>query len=115
VSDLRNSVKATYDSRETGPRYWVTAAINGKTVAFRERADDPFVRQVVYVGWWDMLRALFRDRRVIVEVTVGADLTLMDDVLELDENTLIEGRTRKAAFGQAMHGKLSAHVGGHDG
>jgi hypothetical protein len=105
-------VKATYDSRETGPRYWVTTAINNKTIAFRERVDDPFARTFVRVGLWDVLRAWLLDRRLIVEVTVGADTDVMYDVLELDENTLIAGRTRKAAFEQSMHGKLSAHVGG---
>jgi hypothetical protein len=104
----RNSVRATYDSRETGPRYWVTTTINGRPGIFRQPIPDPFVRTTVEIfGWRDLLLGLFR-KRLVVEVTVGADSALMDDVLELDENTLIAGRTRKAAFQQSMHGKLAA-------
>jgi hypothetical protein len=105
---LRNSVKATYDSRETGPRYHVTTRINDHTLVFREPVPDPFVRTTVTIrSWRDLLLGLLR-RRIEVEVIVGADTELMDDVLELDENTLIHGRTREAAFQQSMHGGLAA-------
>jgi hypothetical protein len=103
--DLRPSVRATYDSRITGPRYWVTTEIDGETIAFREPIDDPFVRCAVRVNLRALLRGLLR-RQVFVTVVVGADPELMNDVLELDENTLIPGRTRKAAFGQSIHQKL---------
>lgn len=108
MSDLRPSVRATYDSTETGPRYWVTTEVDGETVQFREPVPDPFVRKTVHVTWqrWSWLP--WPRRQVTVTVVVGADPELMNDVLELDENTLIPGRTRQAAFRQSMHGKLRA-------
>lgn len=108
ASALRASVRATYDSRETGDRYHVTTSINDKTVSFQKRVPDPFVRTTVTVGLRDALAALLRLRPVKVEVVVGGDVEVMNDVLELDDNTLIPGRTRKAAFQQSMHGKLAA-------
>lgn len=108
MDDLKPSVRATYDSRETGPRFHVTTRINGKTVGFKTRVPDPFGRTTVTVGLRDALAAFLRGRPIKVEVTSGADPEVMDDVLELDENTLIHGRTRQAAFRQATHGKLAS-------
>lgn len=108
TSALRASVKATYDSRETGPRYWVTTSIDGKPVEFRRPLPDPFVRKTVNIEWRPVKWLPWPRLRVAVEVTVGAYPDLMDDVLELDENTLIAGRTRKEAFRQSMHGKLKS-------
>ncbi|MGN9802051.1 hypothetical protein [Micromonospora sp. L32] len=105
MSDLRPSVRATYDSEQTGPRYWVTSTIDGQAVAFRVRIADPFVRHTVRVGLRDLLRGLLRGR-LTVEVTVGGDTEVMRDVLELDEQALIHGRTRRAAFQQSIHQKL---------
>lgn len=102
------SVRATYDSRETGPRYWVTTTIDGKPVEFRQPLSDPFVRKTVNLEWRLVSWLPWPRHRVTVEVTVGADPELMNDVLELDDNTLIPGRTRKEAFRQSMHGKLAA-------
>ncbi len=108
---MKPSVRATYDSRETGPRYHVTTCVNNKTVEFRKPIEDPFVRQMVYVGWRQILRALLLDRRVIVEVTVGGDREICHDVLELDENTLIADRTRRAAFHSHINEALGRFVG----
>lgn len=105
MNDLRPSVRATYDSRETGPRYWVTTEIDGRTVAFRQPLDDPFVRITVRVTWLARLTSLFR-RDMTVTCTVGGDPQVMNDVLELDDNTLVPGRSRRAAFQQSIHGKL---------
>lgn len=105
--DLVPSLRATYDSAETGPRYWVTSTIDGRPVVFHQPIQDPFVRHTVHLGWRDLLRGLLR-RRLTVEVTVGADGQLMDDVLELDAQTLIPGRTRREAFHQSLHGRLAA-------
>jgi hypothetical protein len=109
--DLRPSVRATYDSRQTGPRYWVTTEINDRAIAFRERLADPFVRTTVHVHWRDLLRGLLR-LRLRVTVTVGADREMANDVLELDENTLIPGRTRRAAFRQSLNQRLREAVDG---
>ena len=108
MSDLKPSVRATYDSRETGPRYWVTTELGDRTIGFRQPQDDPFVNTVVVVGWRDLLAALLFRGRLIVRVVVGGDKDVCDDVLELDENAIVPGRTRRAAFHQSMHGKLAA-------
>lgn len=106
MADLKPSVRATYDSRDTGPRYWVTTTIDGKPLSLRAPIEDPFVRLTVTYGWRDLLRHVLRPRNLVVEVTVGADREMMHDVLELDENTLIADRTRKAAFQQSISGNL---------
>lgn len=105
MSELHPSVKATYDSRETGPRYNVTSKINGRPVVFMKSIEDPFVRHTVHVGIVDLVRALFRGR-LELEVTVGGDLDVVNDVLELDDNNLIPGRTRKAAFNQHLNERM---------
>ena len=94
MSEKRNSIRATYDSRETGPRYHVTTRLDDRTVAFQVPTDDPFVRQTVTVGWPDLLRALFR-RRLVVTVIVGGDCDIIEDVSELDDNYLGVNCTRR--------------------
>lgn len=101
MRDLRLSVRATYDSQQTGWPYYVTTAVDGRPVAWQHRIPDPFVRQTVHLGWRDLLRGLLR-RGLAVEVTIGADREAMNDVLELDEQALIPGRTRQAAFQQSI-------------
>jgi hypothetical protein len=104
---MRNSIRATYDSRETGPQYWVTSEIGDRTVCFRQPADDPFVRHTVTVGLWDAVRELLRRRRVEVTVLVGATRDRVDDVLELDGNTLVPGdSTRRAAWDSHINERL---------
>lgn len=104
------SVRATYDSRETGDRYHVTTSVNDRPVSFQKRVPDPFVRTTVTVGVRDALAAFLRLRPVKVEVTVGGDVEVMKDVLELDDNTLIPGRARQAAYQQSVHGKLKVFI-----
>lgn len=111
MTDLSPSVRATYDSRDTGPRYWVTTEVDDRTVTFQQPLDDPFARTRVHLGWRDLLRGLLR-RDLVVTVTIGGDRKITHDVLELDENQLIRGRTRHAAFQQAMHSKLAAIADG---
>lgn len=115
MADLAPSVRATYDSQVTGPRYWITVTVNDHPIEFQAPMPDPFVCNTVRVSWADVFRALLRRRRVTVVMTVGADRELMNDVLELDDQALVAGRTRQAAFRQSMHGKLAAfgeEVGG---
>lgn len=88
----------------------MTTTIDGNPLTFRAPIEDPFVRQTVTLGWRDLLRGVLRRRGLVVEVTVGADIEAMNDVLELDENTLIAGRTRKAAFQQSISSKLGALI-----
>lgn len=108
--DLIPSLRPTYDSAETRPRYWVTSTVNDRPVAFQQPLPDPFVRHTVRLGWRDLLRGLLRRGRLVVEVTVGAPGELMDDVLELDAQSLIPGRTRHEAFHQSRHGQLAAYA-----
>ena len=94
---MRRSLQPTYDSRLTGPAYHVTYRVNGKAITFREPIADPFIRGHVTVGFWDLLRSLFRGH-LTVEVQVGASWDRMNDVLELDVNTLLGQSSRRKAF-----------------
>lgn len=106
----RVSIQPTYDSRETGPRYYVSAFVHGRAVTWRKPIDDPFVTTTVTVGWPDLLRALLR-RRLLVRFQVDADRDLIEDVLELDGNHLGINCTRRAEF----HGQLFKALDDRDG
>ena len=103
----RQSIQPTYDSRETGPRYHVTTTIDGRVIGkFRHRVSDPFVHQTVHIGLRDLWRGLLR-RSLTVEVTVGGDLDVMDDVLDLDANNLSIGpSTRRDEFNARINDSL---------
>lgn len=94
---MRSSIRPTFDSRETGARYHVTTRIDDETIDFQHRVSDPFVRQTVTIGWRHLLRGLLRGR-LVVEVIVSGDRDVVNDVLELDDNTLLPGSTRRAAW-----------------
>jgi hypothetical protein len=98
----RASIQPTYDSRETGPRYHVTTRVGGQTIQFEHRIEDPFVRQRVTIGWQDLLRAL-RRRRLVVEVLVGGDADVINDVMELDANCLTPNSTRRDEFNAGIN------------
>ncbi|MCW2897881.1 MAG: hypothetical protein JWO67_146 [Streptosporangiaceae bacterium] len=94
----RQSIEPTYDSRETGPRFHVTTRIGDETIVFQQPIPDPFVRTTVHVGnRWDLLRGLLRGR-LTVEVIVSGDYEVVNDVLELDANTLTPNSTRRDEF-----------------
>jgi hypothetical protein len=78
MPDLHPSVRATYDSARTGPRYWTTVTVNDYPIEFRNPLPDPFARTKVTVSWADTLRALIRGRHVVVEVTIGAHVAESD-------------------------------------
>lgn len=103
----RQSIEATYDSQETGERFYVTTQVGDRTITFQRRIPDPFVRTTVHVGIWDALRAMLRLRRVEVTVTVGADPDLVNDVLELDYNTLVPNSTRQQEWDQHVRDVLT--------
>lgn len=103
----RQSIEATYDSRDTGDRFHVTSQIGDRTVEFQRRVPDPFARTTVTVGAWDALRALLRGRPVEVTVIVGGDREAVNDVLELDYNTLVPGSTRRDEWNQHLHDVLA--------
>lgn len=104
----RRSIQPTYDSRETGARFWVTSTINGKPVAFRQPVDDPFVRHTVHVSWRDLLRSLITRRGMAVAVAVGGDASVIEDVMELDNNYLGVNCTRRDVFNQHVNERLGA-------
>ena len=103
----RQSIDATYDSRDTGDRYHVTTTIGDRMLMFQRRVPDPFVRTTVRVGLWDALRALLRGRPVEVTVLVGGDRGVVTDVLELDYNTLTLNSTRRDEWNRHVHDRLA--------
>lgn len=103
----RKSIEASYDSRDTGHRFHVTAQVGDRTIDFQRRIPDPLVRATVSVGIWDALRALLRFRPIEVTVIVGADPEVANDVLELDYNTLVPGSTRRDEFNQHLQDRLT--------
>lgn len=110
----RQSIDATYDSRDTGHRFHVTTQVGDNTIAFRERVPDPFVRHTVTVGLWDALRFLLRGRPVEVTVIVDGDREVVNDVMELDYNTLVPGSTRRDDWDQHVHDRLNMMGRGED-
>lgn len=114
MKTARQSIVGTYDSRETGDRFHVTTSIGDRTITFQQRVPDPFVRATVRVGWPDLLRGLLR-RRLTVDVVVGGDLDVMNDVLELDNNTLVPGSSRRREFNAQVSDAIRVHVSGAPG
>jgi hypothetical protein len=105
MSEKRNSIRATYDSRETGPRYHVTTRVGGRMIEFEKPMADPFVSHRVTVGWPDLLRGLLR-RRLAVEVMIGGDLDVVEDVMELDDNYLGYNCTRRDTWNSHVNESL---------
>lgn len=103
----RSSIEPTYDSRETGPRYHVTTRLGDRTTEFQKPTPDPFVSHTVRLTWRGILRCLLDGKRPAVTVTVGGDRGIVEDVLELDADTLGYNCTRRDEFnvslGAAMH------------
>lgn len=97
----RTSIQPTYDSRKTGPRYYVTTQIDDRTIEFQKPIADPFVRQTVHIGTRDLLRGLLR-RHLTVVVNVGGDRDVVEDVMELDNNWLGSDSTRRDGFNAAL-------------
>lgn len=62
--------------------YFITTKLAGRTITDRRPLADPFVRHTVYVGWWDLLRALLRGR-LIVRVDLEADDATVFRVMNL--------------------------------
>ena len=110
----RQSIEPTYDSRETGPRYHVTVALNDKPIKFMHKIDDPFVTETIHVHWTDLLRGLLR-RGLKVSVSVGGDREICDDVLELDADTLVPGSTRRQEFNASLNRSMRRMLAPTDG
>lgn len=110
----RRSIEPTYDSRETGPRFHVTTRLGDYTTEFQKPIDDPFVRHTTTVAWRDILRCAISRQRVRVTVLVGADRDLIDDVMELDANTLTPNSTRRDEFNVSLGASLRTVVAGSE-
>ncbi len=100
----RHSIKPTYDHRETGDRFTVETRLNDRRVSVTPTR-DPFVCRRVTIGWPDLLAGLLR-RRLIVEVLVGGDREIVDDVMELDADCLTDNSTRRADFDRDLRRAL---------
>lgn len=94
---LRQSIEATYDSRETGPRFVVETLVNERRIK-EQSIYDPFIYTTVVVGWKDVLRAAISFKRLRVGVHVRGDDQITEDVMELDANHIGYHSTRRAAF-----------------
>jgi hypothetical protein len=114
LTPQRKSIEATYDSRETGPRFHVTTRIDDRTITFQQPIDDPFVRTTVRVSLLELLRGVLR-RGLTVEVITGGHPDVVNDVLELDDNTLIPGSTRRQEFGEYLGDAIKFHIRAEEG
>jgi hypothetical protein len=97
---IRQSIQPTYDHRETGDRFTVETRVNGRPIS-AVSIRDPFVTQRVTVGWRDRLR-----RKLVVEVIVGGDSAIVDDVMELDADCLTYRSTRRVEWNRQVQKAL---------
>ncbi len=109
----RQSIQPTYDHRETGDRFTVESRLNGRRIGDVTACRDPFVNHRITVGWPDLLRSLVK-RKAVVEVTVGGDPQIVDDVLELDADCLTHNSTRRDEWNTSVndalgHAALTTH------
>lgn len=96
----RQSIAPTYDHRETGDRFTVESRVNGRRAALVP-IRDPFVFHRVTLGWRDRLR-----RKLVVEVIVGGDSEIVDDVMELDADCLTFNSTRRDEWNATVESAL---------
>ncbi len=111
----RQSIQPTYDHRKTGDRFTVETRIDDRLISVTSTR-DPFVCQRVTVGWRDLLAGLFR-RRLVVEVLVGGDPEIVDDVMELDADCLTFKSTRRDEWNdhiQRSLGDFAARLAEHE-
>lgn len=108
---LRLSIASTYDRRKTGDRYSVSSRLGDETICDRRPLADPFVRHRVRIHWWDAIKVLLRHGNITVEVSVDGDAEIIEDVLELDENYIGHGSTRRAEFRAGLEQALARHAG----
>ena len=112
---MRQSIQPTYDHRETGDRFTVETRVDGRRIS-ETPTRDPFVNQRVTLGWRDLLRGLLR-RRLVVEVVVGGDPQIVDDVMELDADCLTDNSTRRREWNAHVErslGDFAARLGEHE-
>lgn len=109
VTPKRQSIKPTFDSRKTGPAYYVSTSVNDRHVGTQD-IQDPFANTTVRVGWIDLLRGLLK-RGLLVRVMINArDQQLVEDVMELDSNYLSSNSTRRDEWNKELGQKIQDHV-----
>jgi hypothetical protein len=77
-------------------------------VTFREPTSDPFVNTTLHLGWRTVLREVLRWRRLQVTFIVDGDIDRVNDVMELDANTLITNSTRRDTWNSHLNERLAA-------
>lgn len=105
MRSARQSIPPTYDHRETGDRYTVTTWECDRKLS-TTAITDPFVSQTVHVrGWRNALRVLFRRYKVCV--TVSGDHSIIEDVMELNNDYTGEhGSSRRVEWDSQLQGAL---------
>lgn len=113
---MRQSIASTYDQVKTGDRFTLDTYVGDRRVS-HERIPDPFVNTRITVGWRDLLRGLLR-RRLVVNVVVGGDGEVVEDVLELNSDYLGGSHsTRRKEWNDHLDqrlGDFAAQQGEHD-
>lgn len=104
---LRLSIAPSYNSNKTGPRFTISSYLGGEAICLRQPIADPFVTHRVIIHWWDAIKCLLRHGRIEVEMNVGGDHDIVEDVLELDENYNGHGNTRRAEYEKAVENALA--------
>ncbi len=107
----RQSIQPTYDHRKTGDRFTVETRVNDRRVSLTPTR-DPFVCHRVTIGWRGLLTGLLR-RSLVVEVLVGGDREIVDDVMELDADCLTDNSTRRGEWNEQIQGALSRAANSH--
>lgn len=70
--------------KEVAVKYDISTFVGGKTIEFMKDIPDPFVRHVIYIGWKDLLRGLWR-RGLEVQITVSGDKEAIQKVMRNDQ------------------------------
>lgn len=95
------------------PAYYLTTAVQGKTVDWRKPMADPFVtgRLTTRFGWRDRLRILM-GRPIVVEVSIDGSPETVEAVLELDDDYLgAYGSERRRAWNERVNAALRERGG----
>lgn len=112
----RASIQPTYDRQQTGDRFMLESRLAGRRIA-QQAMPDPFVTHRVVIGWRDLLRGLVH-RRLEVEVIVGGDPGIVEDVCELDSDYLgARHSSRRREWDEQLErslGDFVAREGEHD-
>lgn len=109
-SEKRQSISPTFDSRDTGPAYYVITSLNDKRIG-KQEIEDPFINTTINVSWKDLLKSLITRRGMKVSVFVNSpDRQRIEDVMELNANYLGFNSTRRDEWNSSLSQRLQDHV-----